>query len=128
VSPAIEPADNSPRAQTGDAEAQAGLASYYAEAFHGRRTASGEWFDTRSLTAAHKTLPFGTVVRVVNVANGRSVDVRVNDRGPFVRGRVIDLSFRAAEVLGMVDAGVANVRVYVLRPAPLPALASAARL
>jgi rare lipoprotein A len=107
--------------------AQRGVASYYAPAFHGRRTANGERFDTQALTAAHNTLPFGTIVRVVNVANGRSVEVRVNDRGPFVGGRVIDVSARAAEALGMVDAGIADVRIYVLRPAAFPALASARR-
>jgi rare lipoprotein A len=123
----IAPAVESPKRPVIGPVAQDGRASYYASAFHGRRTANGERFDTYALTAAHKTLPFGTMLRVVNVANGRSVDVRVNDRGPFVRGRVIDVSFRAATELGMVEAGVADVRVYVLRPAPLPALASAAR-
>jgi rare lipoprotein A len=107
--------------------AQSGVASYYASALHGRRTANGERFDTRALTAAHNTLPFGTVVRVENVANGRSVDVRVNDRGPFVSGRIIDVSPRAAEHLGMIDAGLASVRVYVVHRADVAPLAIAAR-
>jgi rare lipoprotein A len=95
-----------------------GLASYYADKYQGRKTASGETFDTARLTAAHRTLPFGTSVRVTNVANGKSVVVRVNDRGPFVRGRVIDLSRAAADKLGMVRAGLADVKVEVIdRPA-----------
>ena len=74
-----------------------GLASYYAEPYHGRRTASGEVFDTyKVMTAAHRTLPFHTVVRVQNMANGKAVQVRINDRGPFIAGRIIDLSVRAA--------------------------------
>jgi len=89
-----------------------GLASFYTE---GARTASGERFDTRELTAAHRTLPFGTQLRVTNVATGRSVTVRVNDRGPFVPGRVVDLSHSAAETLGMVGGGVAKVKLDVVR-------------
>ena len=94
---------------------QSGMASYYADKYHGRKTASGETFDQNKMTAAHRTLPFGTKVRVTNVTNGKSVAVRVNDRGPFVRGRVIDLSRAAAEKLGIVRAGLADVRVEVLR-------------
>lgn len=86
---------------------QKGKASYYADAHHGRRTASGSTFDMQGLTAAHKTLPFGSLVRVVNRWNGRSVVVRITDRGPFVGGRVIDLSKRAAYVIGLT--GVAPV-------------------
>ncbi|MPZ39532.1 MAG: septal ring lytic transglycosylase RlpA family protein [Rhizobiales bacterium] len=88
-----------------------GLASFYR---HGSRTASGEKFNPRELTAAHRTLPFGTRVRVTNVATGRSVMVRVNDRGPFVNGRVIDVSHSAAESLGMVGRGVAKVKLDVV--------------
>jgi rare lipoprotein A len=99
----------------GAGRSESGLASYYADKFHGRKTASGETFDQTKLTAAHRTLPFGTQVRVTNVSNGKFVAVRVNDRGPFIRGRVIDLSRAAAEKLGMVRAGVADVRVEVLR-------------
>ena len=94
--------------------AQTGVASYYDDKFQGRRTASGERFDQRKMSAAHRTLPFGTKVRVTNPANGRSVVVRVNDRGPFVKGRVIDLSRAAAERLGMVRAGLAQVKLEVL--------------
>ena len=99
---------------TSSGPAQTGVASYYADKYHGRRTASGERFDQRKMTAAHRTLPFGTKVRVTDPANGRSVVVRVNDRGPFVKGRVIDLSRAAAERLGIVRAGLADVRIEVL--------------
>lgn len=99
---------------------QTGLATWYGGKFHGRKTASGERFDQRALTAAHRTLPFGTVVRVTNQRNGRSVVVRINDRGPYGnRRRVIDLSRHAAEVIDMVQDGVVPVRIEVLRaPAP----------
>jgi len=92
-----------------------GFASYYAEPYHGRRTASGEIFDSyRGLTAAHRTLPFNTLVRVTNKKNGREVDVRINDRGPWVQGRVIDLSVRAARQIDLVRAGVVPVKLKVL--------------
>lgn len=92
-----------------------GMASWYGPGFHGKATASGERFDQGKLTAAHRTLPFGTVLRVTNLQNGRSVEVRINDRGPFVRGRILDLSKGAAKKLRMIDAGVVRVRVKVLR-------------
>ena len=92
-----------------------GLASWYGQQHQGLKTASGEAFDMNKLTAAHRTLPFGTRLRVTNVENGKSVVVRVNDRGPHVSGRVLDLSYRAAQTLGMTDAGVARVQVVVLR-------------
>jgi peptidoglycan lytic transglycosylase len=93
-----------------------GIASYYAEPYHGRKTASGEIFDTyQGLTAAHRTLPFNTVVRVKNESNGREVDVRINDRGPFVDGRVIDLSLRAAREIDMVRTGTAPVKLTILK-------------
>ncbi|MGR2737304.1 septal ring lytic transglycosylase RlpA family protein [Billgrantia sp. Q4P2] len=88
-----------------------GQASFYADRYHGRRTASGEAHDRNALTAAHRSLPFGTRVRVTRLDNGRETVVRVNDRGPFIRGRVIDLSRRAAEELDMVGQGVVNVRL-----------------
>ncbi len=91
-----------------------GLASYYADRFHGRPTASGEPYDRRALTAAHRRLPFGSVVQVTHLENGRSVVVRINDRGPFVRGRVIDLSYAAAKDLGMLRRGVVEVRIVQL--------------
>ena len=89
-----------------------GLASWYGPGFHGRRTANGERFNAHALTAAHKTLPLGTRVRVVNKRNGRSVVVRINDRGPYAHGRVIDLSQAAARAIGV--AGVARVSIVRL--------------
>jgi rare lipoprotein A len=91
-----------------------GMASWYGPGFHGRRTASGETFNSGALTAAHRYLPFGTRVRVTNVRNGRSVVVRINDRGPFTGGRVIDLSRGAAAVIGVFQSGVAPVVLEVL--------------
>ena len=93
-----------------EAAAQAQIATYYGKEFAGRRTASGERFNPGAMTAAHRTLPFGTKVRVTNSRNGRSVIVRINDRGPFVKGRSIDLSTRA---IGMGTS--ANVRIEVIR-------------
>jgi rare lipoprotein A len=90
---------------------ETGKGSYYADKFQGRTTSSGAKFDQHKMTAAHKTLPFGTKVKVVNLANGRSVKVTINDRGPFTPGRIIDVSKKAAEKLGMVKAGVANVEI-----------------
>lgn len=86
-----------------------GTASYYADFFHGRLTANGERFNMHALTAAHKTLPFGSMVRVTNLDNGKSVMVRINDRGPYVDGRIIDLSLKAARELGMVHHGIGRV-------------------
>src|SRR6186713_38743 len=107
-----------------------GIASYYAEPYHGRRTASGEVFDTyNGMTAAHKTLPFNTVVRVKNLDNGEEVDVRINDRGPFVKGRVIDLSLLAAKQIDLVRSGIAPVKIKVLKdgsPTSSPAIPAAA--
>lgn len=94
-----------------EAGSQVGKASWYA--LHSR-TANGERMNPSALSAAHRTLPFGTLVKVENLKNGRSVVVRINDRGPFIRGRVIDLSKGAANVLGFVGAGVANVRISVI--------------
>ena len=91
---------------------QGGHASWYGPGFHGRRTASGETFNTNALTAAHRSLPFGTRVRVVNEKTGRSVIVRINDRGPFTKGRVIDLARGAAQQIGM--AGLATVALYAV--------------
>jgi rare lipoprotein A len=91
-----------------------GLASYYGNEFAGRRTASGEKFNPRALTAAHRTLPFGSKVRVTNPANGRSVVVRINDRGPFTRGRTIDLSRGAAEQIGLVARGHGTVQLALV--------------
>ena len=93
---------------------ETGGASLYGGRFAGRRTANGERFDPAALTAAHKTLPFSTMVQVTNLSNNRSVTVRINDRGPFIEGRIIDLSEAAARQIGMIDAGVGQVRVEVL--------------
>lgn len=91
--------------------AQRGIASWYGEKFHGNPTASGEIYDMYELTAAHRTLPLGTSVMVTNLENYRSVGVRINDRGPFVKGRIIDLSYGAARAIGMVEKGTARVEV-----------------
>ena len=95
-----------------------GKASWYGPRFHGRRTANGERFDMNELTAAHRTLPFGTLVRVLNVQNGREVVVRINDRGPHVRGRIIDLSKAAAAEIDLLQAGEA----LVVLSEPCPAM------
>ncbi|UKP00050.1 septal ring lytic transglycosylase RlpA family protein [Nostoc sp. UHCC 0870] len=91
-----------------------GIASFYGRGFHGRPTATGERFNSEAMTAAHRSLPFGTRVRVTNTRNGRSVVVRINDRGPYIRGRVIDLSTGAARMIGMIGSGVAPVKIEVL--------------
>lgn len=96
---------------------ETGYASWYGGKFQGRQTASGEIFDTNKLTAAHKTLPFGTVVEVTNLDTGKSVQVRINDRGPFVEGRIIDLSRAAAAEIGMMGTGIAPVKVQIIKDA-----------
>lgn len=96
------------------AQVQSGKASFYADKFEGHPTASGEKYKHNKLTAAHKTLPFGTKVKVTNVANNQSVEVIINDRGPYVDGRIIDLSRRAAEQLGFVNQGLADVTLEVI--------------
>lgn len=96
------------------APVEKGLASYYDDSFHGRKTASGEKYDKNQLTAAHKTLPFGTKVKVRNPANGKSVTVVVNDRGPYIKGRVIELSKKAAQQIDLVKVSVAPVEITVV--------------
>lgn len=91
-----------------------GIASYYANDFHGKKTANGENFDMHALTAAHRSYPFNTKVRVTNMDNGKSVIVRINDRGPFKLDRIMDLSFGAAEALGMTKSGTAKVRLEIV--------------
>jgi rare lipoprotein A len=98
----------------GSSFVQDGIASYYAEEFHGRKTSNGETFDMNALTAAHQTLPFGTLVRVINKTTGTSVVVRINDRGPFLKDRIIDLSRAAAEKIGMIGPGTAEVHLEIL--------------
>ena len=93
---------------------QIGKASWYGPKYHGRKTACGEIFDMNKLTAAHKKLPLGSIVKVTNLKNGKSVIVRINDRGPYARGRIIDLSLAAAKKLDMVEDGVVKVRVVLI--------------
>src|SRR5213593_1313950 len=101
---------------------QVGVASWYGPGFHGNRTANGEIYDQFELTAAHPSLPLGTRAMVTNLVNGRAVEVRINDRGPFVDGRAIDLSYAAARTIGLVGPGTGRVRIEVLRNAPQPAV------
>jgi len=98
----------------GVSQTETGLASFYGHQYHGRTTANGETYDENAMTAAHRTLAFGTRVRVTNLVNGKEVLLRINDRGPFVDGRIIDVSFRAAGELDFVRAGVVKARVEVL--------------
>jgi rare lipoprotein A len=95
---------------------ETGLASWYGAKHQGKRTASGEIFDQNKFTAAHRTLPWGSILMVTNLDTGKSVEVRINDRGPFTKGRVIDLSRAAARALGMVKSGVSPVRIELLSP------------
>ncbi|MEZ4598840.1 MAG: septal ring lytic transglycosylase RlpA family protein [Syntrophotaleaceae bacterium] len=105
-----------------------GMASWYGRKFHGKKTSNGEIYDMHAMTAAHKTLPMGTLVRVTNVLNGREVTVRINDRGPFTKGRVIDVSYAAAKLLGLVGPGTAPVRIEALEGSPVnPASLEGAR-
>jgi len=110
-------AGSRPPAVSPEGYEETGQASYYADTFQGRTTASGEAYERSALTAAHRTLPFGTEVQVTNLANGNTVTVRINDRGPFVKGRIIDVSYRAAVDLDFIREGLAEVRVVALPPA-----------
>ncbi len=100
-----------------------GTASYYSTQFHGRKTANGETFNMHQLTAAHPSLPFGTCVKVTNMSNGKDVIVRINDRGPFVKGRIIDLSAGAAKKLGIIKSGTVPVKLEALESAPRASVA-----
>lgn len=93
---------------------QVGFSSYYAHAFHGKPTASGEIFDMNGFSAAHRELALGTLIRVTHLGNGRNIDVKVNDRGPFIKDRILDLSLGAARKLDMVQEGVAKVKIEIL--------------
>jgi rare lipoprotein A len=106
---------------------ETGIASWYGEEFHGKYTANGETFDLNALSAAHRTLPMPSVVRVTNLDNGRSIELRVNDRGPYARGRIIDVSRRAAQLLGFEGQGTAKVRVTILVPESIQAASLARR-
>jgi len=119
--PPIAPASHQPR------EGEVVTASWYGSEFAGRRTANGERFDPNRMTAASKTLPLGSIVRVTNPHNGKSVDVRINDRGPYVGGRSIDLSRAAARKLGMIHSGVAHVKVERLEHRPVRATRKTSR-
>jgi rare lipoprotein A len=96
-------------------ETQTGIASWYGVPYNGRRAANGEVYDMEKLTAAHRTLPFDTWVEVTNLTNNKRVDVRITDRGPFVNGRIIDLSLAAAREIDLVTAGIVRVRIKVIR-------------
>lgn len=112
--PKVNPSKSSPSNTSGKATTYKGIASYYAHDFHGKKTANGEQFDMHALTAAHRSFPFNTKVRVTNVDNGRTCIVRVNDRGPFKLERIMDLSLGAAEALDMMKTGTATVTLEVL--------------
>ena len=117
------PAKKPPDSRQG-VDVQIGQASWYGKAFAGKPTASGEIFDHELLTAAHRSLPLGTRVRVTNIANGKSVEVKINDRGPYAGARIIDLSRAAARALGMVEDGLAEVRLEAISVAGEPQTAS----
>jgi rare lipoprotein A len=125
--PALAPPDQRPRPELLGGEVprefQRGTASWYGPRFNGRRTASGERFDMNEFTAAHRTLPFGTLVRVHSLVNGRDVDVRITDRGPYAGNRIIDLSRAAAEELGMLGLGFKEVVLMVPESTPEVAVA-----
>jgi rare lipoprotein A len=101
-------------------EETTGYASWYGHPYHGRRTTNGETYDMNTMTAAHRTLPFDTVVKVTNLSNGKTVTVRINDRGPFVKDRIIDLSYIAAKQIDMVGPGTARVNIEILKSVPNP--------
>jgi rare lipoprotein A len=109
-----KPAENTATTRESKANPLVGIASFYGNKFQGRRTANGEKFDNHAFTAAHKTLRFNSRVRVINVRNGLSVIVRVNDRGPFIRGRIIDLSKAAAKKIGITHSGTVIVRLEII--------------
>ena len=116
----VQPADDLPPhvepVSAVDSPGQIGTASYYGPRFHGRKTASGERFDMYDMTAAHRFLPLGTVVQVENLANNRVLTVKINDRGPYITGRILDLSYGAAKQLGFVTAGTTQVRITPVEP------------
>jgi rare lipoprotein A len=110
------PADPETGSYSGRAlETVTGTASYYADKFHGGKTANGEIYNMNDLTAAHRSYPFNTIVRVTNLSNNKSVELRINDRMPAFKGRIIDISFKAAKVIDMVRSGIAEVKVEVLK-------------
>jgi rare lipoprotein A len=112
------PRGPSPAASIGQTET--GIASWYGNPYNGRRTASGEIFDMEQLTAAHRTLPFNTWLEVTNLSNGKQVDLRITDRGPFIKGRILDLSLGAAREIDMIREGIVRVRIKVITPPVVP--------
>lgn len=118
--PSATPATVPMAGATMPAEEMVGLASWYGHPYHGRRTTNGEIYDMNQMTAAHRTLPFDTIVNVSNLDNGKEVKVRINDRGPFVDGRIIDLSFAAAKAIDMVGPGTARVKLDIQQAVPNP--------
>jgi rare lipoprotein A len=116
------------RPRTAGSTYERGVASWYGPGFHGRRTASGERYDMRALTAAHQSLPFGTIVEVRNLENGKATRVRINDRGPFKKNRIIDLSRAAAQAIGMIGPGTALVELVAVGVVPRPPRAFAVQV
>jgi rare lipoprotein A len=114
--PAPEAGQPSPIAVPDQTYRETGVAAWYGKDFHGKKTASGEIFDMNALSAAHRTLPLGTMIRVTNLDNFKSIKVRINDRGPFVRNRILDLSLGAAKELGFIAQGTARVKIETLEP------------
>lgn len=113
--PAGWPTPDAPARKKAGGPVSQGTASWYGPKYHGRTTANGERFDMEALTAAHRSLPFGTRIRVTNLRNGRELVLRVNDRGPYIDGRILDVSRRAARELGFLKAGLAMVRIEVMK-------------
>jgi len=126
--PVVQSASRTTSKQSKNAPYEVGTASWYGEYFQGRETASGEPFDMQALTAAHPSLPLGSFVKVTNLRNGRSVVVRINDRGPVVEGRIIDVSYNTARVLGFEAKGLQRVRLDIVRPATVARLQTVANL
>ena len=126
--PAVQAISRSTKKPVKNAAYQVGTASWYGEYFQGRQTASGEPYDMQALTAAHPKLPLGSFVRVTNLRNGRSVVVRINDRGPVVEGRIIDVSYNTARVLGFEHRGLQRVRLDLIQPATVARLQTVASL
>ena len=126
--PVVKTANQPTKKETKNSPYEVGTASWYGEYFQGKETASGEPFDMQALTAAHPTLPLGSFVRVTNLRNGRAVVVRINDRGPVVEGRIIDVSYNTARVLGFESRGLQQVRLDLVRPATVARLQTVANL
>jgi rare lipoprotein A len=126
--PTIQTVSRRSTKQVKNSPYEVGTASWYGEYFQGKETASGEPFDMQALTAAHPTLPLGSFVRVTNLRNGRAVVVRINDRGPVVEGRIIDVSYNTARVLGFEGRGLQKVRLDIVRPANVARLQTVANL